>query len=138
MSVWDPKQTLDQIGLGDDGRRSGSRADRVAQAIHEQVSLLMVEKVSDPRLAAVAITRVEVSPDLARAKIYYTVAAGGRAVARAAEGFQRAAGFFRSHLARTINLRFTPTLHFFYDTAAEKAAELDDIFRELAEERAKR
>ncbi len=41
----------------------------------------------------------------------------------------------RSHLARTLNMRYTPALAFFYDTKAEKAAEMDQLFQEIAKER---
>ena len=41
----------------------------------------------------------------------------------------------RSHIAKTLNLRFTPALMFRYDNVMEKVAELDEIFQEIANER---
>ena len=135
MSVWDPKQTLDEIGLGDKSIYKGKRSDRVAQAILQEISLLLIEKISDPRLGSASVSRVVVSDDLALAKIYYTVLGGKKAISEAEKGFKRAAGFIRSHLAHTINLRFTPALQFFYDSSAEKVAELEEIFQQIAQER---
>ena len=47
----------------------------------------------------------------------------------------RAKGFMRSHIAKTLNLRFTPALQFRYDETAQKVEELDTIFQEIANER---
>jgi ribosome-binding factor A len=135
MSVWNPKQTLDDIGLGEKGARSGKRSDRVARAIQQEVSMLLVGKISDPRLISVSVSRVEVTSDLAEARIYYTVLGGPKAVAEAGKGWKRASGFVRSHLARTLNLRFTPALKFLYDNTVEKVAELEEIFQEIDRER---
>ncbi|MCK9175226.1 MAG: 30S ribosome-binding factor RbfA [Desulforhopalus sp.] len=135
MAIWNPKQTLDDIGLGEKGARSGKRSDRVARAIQQEVSLLLVEKISDPRLSGVSVSRVEVTSDLAEAKIYYTVLGGSKAVAEAGRGWKRASGFVRSHIAHTLNLRFTPVLNFFYDNTVEKVAELEEIFQEIDRER---
>ncbi len=138
-SIWDPKQTLEEIGLGRERRevQGGKRSDKVGRTILQELSTLLVEKVSDPRLQSVSISRVEVTGDLGLAKIFYTVQGGKKAVSEAAKGFKRAAGFMRSHIAHTINLRFTPVLQFHYDHTAEKVAELEEIFQEIAEERKK-
>ncbi len=138
MSVWDPRQTLDDIGIGPASRKEGAkRSDRVARAIEQEVAVLLIEKLSDPRLQSVAVTRVEVSGDLGQAKIFYTVIGGKKARAEAEKGFRRASGFIRTHIAKTINLRFTPTLQFHYDLSAEKVAELEELFQEIAKERGK-
>jgi ribosome-binding factor A len=44
----------------------------------------------------------------------------------------------RSHIAKTLNLRFTPALQFKYDKVVEKVAELEEIFQEIANERKSR
>lgn len=134
MSVWDPKQTLDEVGAGS-SRNEQKRSTRVAQAIQQELAVLLVEKIADPRLQRASVSRVEITDDLSLAKIYYTVLGGKKAVQEAARGFRRAAGFLRSHIARTINLRCTPALQFHYDETAEKVAELEEIFQEIAKER---
>ncbi len=136
MSVWDPRQTLENIGIDPASRKEErQRSVRVARAIEQEVAVLLVEKIADPRLQPAAVTRVEVTGDLGLAKIFYTVTGGNKARAEADRGFKRAAGFIRTHIAKTINLRFTPALQFHYDTTAEKVAELDGIFDEIAKER---
>ncbi len=136
MSIWDPKQSLENLGVDVDGKQEEKkRSCRVAQAVLRELSLLLVEKIADPRLQPVTLSRVDVTDDLGLAKIYYTVLGGERKRQDAAKGFKKAAGFCRSHIAKTINLRFTPVLQFHYDNTAEKVAELEEIFQEIARER---
>lgn len=135
VAVWDPKKTLDSIGVGKKGRK---RSSRVAEAIRNELSILLVGKVQDPGLVNVSISRVEVTDDLSLARIFFTVLGDEQAVKAAARALQRAKGFMRSHIAHTLNLRFTPDLQFRYDDIAGKVAELEEIFQEIANERKSR
>jgi ribosome-binding factor A len=132
MKARDPKNILDSIGLG---RTERKRSSRVADAVKKEIAILLVQKVRDPNIADLAVSRVEVSDDLKYAKIFYTVRDHQKGIARAAKGLERAKGFMRSHLARTLNLRYTPALQFHYDEAAAKAEEMEKLFQELARER---
>lgn len=136
MSTWDPKQTLDSIGIG--GKSEQKRSARVAEAIRNELATLLIGKVRDPRLQTIHFSRVEVSDDLSLARIFYTVLGDKNEIRQAGAGLEKAKGFMRSHIARTLNLRFTPALQFNYDDVADKVAELDDIFQELAAERKSR
>jgi ribosome-binding factor A len=116
------------------GKPESSRPKRVAEAIKNELTLLLLQKVRDPRLRAVTIVQVDVAPDLKRAKIYFTVQPGNE-VAQASKGLAAAKGFFRSHLAAQLDLRFTPELVFFHDRHREEAQRIEDLLRELAKER---
>jgi ribosome-binding factor A len=133
LSVLDPKKILDSIGVGN--KNEQKRSSRVAEAIRTELSMLLVSKVGDQRLHGCSISRVDVTDDLSLAKIYFTVFGDAKETREAEKGFQRATGFMRSHIAKTLNLRFTPALQFHYDNVAEKVAELDEIFKEIADER---
>ena len=136
MSIWDPKQTLDSIGIGD--KKEQKRSSRVAEAIRNELATLLLSKVRDPRLLGVSISRVEVPDDLSLARVFYTVFGGKKEIKDAGTGLEKAKGFMRSHLAKTLNLRFTPALMFRYDDVVEKVAELEEIFQEIANERESR
>lgn len=129
----DPKQTLESIGIGEEHQQK--RSTRVAEAIRNELATLLVSKVRDPKLLDVNISRVEVTGDLSLARIYFNVMDSQKNLKGATAGLERAKGFMRSHIAKTLNLRFTPALDFRYDTVADKVAELDDIFQEIAHER---
>lgn len=132
MSIWDPKGTLDSLGAG---REEKKRSARVADVIRNELSILLIQKVRDPNIVDVALSRVVVSDDLKYAKIYYTVGGDGKIARKAGKGLERAKGFMRSHLAKTLNLRYTPALQFFYDETAEKVEEVERLFQEIAQER---
>ena len=132
MAIWDIKGSLDSVGLGK--RVEQKRSFRVADAIKKELALLLLEKVRDPRLEDVYISRVESTDDLKIARIYFTVS-GDDKVRRAAElALEKAKGFMRSHLAKTLNMRFTPSLEFKYDHIAKKVEEMDKLFQEIAME----
>jgi ribosome-binding factor A len=134
MANWDPKETLDSIGLG---RNEQKRSTRVADAIRKELAILLLQKVRDSKINGVTISRVEVTDDLKYAKIYYIVSGDQKAIHDAEVGLQRARGFMRSHLAKTLNLRYTPELQFRYDKTAEKVKEIEKIFQEIAGEKEK-
>ena len=101
------------------GRPKSSRPERVAEAIHQELSILLQQTVRDSRLDGVCISKVQMSPDLKQAKVYYSLLTENSA-SSARKGLERARGFFRSHIARTMNLRYTPDLIFFLDNQHEE------------------
>lgn len=136
MAEWHPKQELDSFGLGK--AQTPKRADRVAEAIRNELSILLIQRVRDPKLQGVSISRVELSDDLRQAKIYYSLLQGGANQGEVKKSLLRAKGFMRSHLAKNLNLRFTPDLHFWYDETVEKVEEIEKLLAELARERDER
>lgn len=134
---WHPRQELESYGLGED--RTVKRSDRVGDVIRNEIALLLVQRVRDPRLRNISISRVELSDDLRHAKVYYTSLEAGTQEARNAhKALQKAKGFIRSHLAKNINLRFTPDLHFWYDETVEKVEKIEKLLAEIARERDER
>ncbi len=116
------------------GRPESSRPKRVAEAVKNELTLLLLQQVADPRLTGVSVSRVEVTPDLKQARVFFTVPAG-RESGPALKGMQRAKGFFRSHLAKMLNLRYTPDLLFFFDNLNEEMQRIDSLFRQIEKER---
>lgn len=116
------------------GKPESSRPKRVAEAIRNELSILLLQRVRDPRLRDVTINGVEMSPDLKRAKVYFDVPVGQNA-GPAVQGLKKAKGFFRSQLAKLMNMRYTPDLVFYHDRLNEDTERLDNLFREIAEKR---
>ncbi|MBA3005270.1 MAG: 30S ribosome-binding factor RbfA [Proteobacteria bacterium] len=131
--MWDPKETLKSVGLGPKSEQK--RSVRVAEAIRNELSMLLLTKVCDPKLAEVGISRVELADDLKYARIYFTVLGDKTQQLSAKEGLQRAKGFMRSHLAKVINMRYTPELQFVYDQQIEKVVAMEKLLQEIANER---
>lgn len=126
------KQTAQSLGLG---RKTNKRPARVADAIMRELATLLLQDSRDPLLHEVCITRVEVTDDLQLAKVYFTSLAGAEAAPRLTKALRHAGGYMRGHLARALNMRFTPDLQFRYDSAAEEVERLERIFQDIDAER---
>ena len=131
--MWNPKETLKSVGLGPKSEQK--RSVRVAEAIRNELSMLLLTKVGDPKLAEVAFSRVQLADDLQYARIFFSVPGDKKRQVAAEEGLQRAKGFMRSHLAKVLNMRYTPELHFVYDHQAEKVIEIEKLLQEIAKEK---
>jgi ribosome-binding factor A len=113
------------------------RADRVAGGVQRCLAEALLHRVGDPRLADVNLTRVRLTPDLKLANAYFLLLTAGRGTSEEAlAGLERAAPFLRRHLARTMQLRYTPALRFFYDEEMEEARRIDALLRETRPESA--
>ena len=116
------------------GRPKSSRPERVAEVIHQELSILLQQKVRDSRLNGVCVSKVQMSPDLKRAKVYYSLLEGN-SISGARKGLESARGFFRSHIAKKMNLRYTPDLVFFFDKQHKEIERLDQLFVQINQER---
>ena len=105
------------------------RAERVNELMRRELVLLLKQETKDPRLKQVVITDVIVSRDLTIAKIFFSVDEDSINIVTPL--LNKASGFFRSSLSKTLDLRHTPTLSFIYDTAPNTGARIDDLLSKL-------
>jgi len=126
------KKSRSRFALPELGEKTGRRPARVADSIKQEVALLLLRKIKDPRLYNVTITQVKVTPDLRRAWVYFSCL--DENVEEVAAGLGSAKGFMRSHLAREMGMRYVPDLEFKHDLTSRRMAEMDKLFREIAEE----
>jgi len=105
------------------------RTERVNELIRRKLILLLKQETKDPRLKQVVITDVVVSRDLTSAKVFFSVDVGS--VKIIATSLNKASGFFRSSLSKTLDLRHTPTLSFIYDSAPNTGAKIDNLLSKL-------
>lgn len=123
---------------------SSPRVQRIADLIQRELAMLLQLEVNDPRIGMVSITGVEVSRDLAHARVFVTVmnsgVRGGEADAALPEGaldqreieenvkaLNRAAGYLRSLLSKRLRLRTTPKLQFIYDASIVRGNRLSAL-----------
>jgi ribosome-binding factor A len=111
-----------------------NRGVRVADQIQRDLSQL-VRGLKDPRIGMVTINSVEVTPDYAHAKVYFSVLVGDTAECEA--GLNEAAGFLRNGLFKLLQIHTVPTLHFQFDRTIENAAEISALIRTANATRAK-
>jgi ribosome-binding factor A len=103
------------------------RLRRVADQIQRELSGLLRAELKDPRVGMITLTGVEVSPDLAHAKVFFTTLGDAEALASSEKGLKRAAGFLRSELGHRLKLRVTPELRFVYDASVERGVRLSRL-----------
>lgn len=132
-TYWHPKQELES--LGGSRPQPPKRASRVADVIKNELSLLLVQRVRDPHLQDISISRVKLSDDLRHAKVYYTMFQPHGKLKRVEKSLGKATGFMRSHLAKTLNLRFTPELRFWYDEEFEEVEKIERLLDDITRER---
>jgi ribosome-binding factor A len=106
------------------------RQNRINDAVKEEMAQILRD-VKDPRItdALVSITAADVSADLKFAKIFFSVLGDDKN--EVLKALKSAAGFFRSELAKRINLRITPQLTFEYDNSMEYGANISNILKTL-------
>lgn len=100
--------------------RDYPRTRRVAELLQRELSALIRDRLKDPEVGMVTISDVEVSRDLAHARVYFTLLGGEAERERTREALQRAAGFLRRELGRELHLRTIPQLHFIYDDTMDR------------------
>lgn len=101
-----------------------NRAFRVADQIQRDLAEL-IRELKDPRIGMVTISAVEVTPDYAHAKVFFSVLIGDAAETQTA--LNEAAGFLRNGLFKRLQIHTVPTLHFQFDRTTERAAELNAL-----------
>src|SRR2546422_3874626 len=91
------------------------RLRRVADQIQRELSELLRAELKDPRVGMITLTGVEVSPDLAHAKVFFTTLADAESLTTIEAGLDRAAGVLRAPLRKRPRLPVTPGKHFKHD-----------------------
>lgn len=111
-----------------------NRTQRLGQLLKEEVSRLLYREVKDVRIGSVVITDVTVTSDLMQATVYVQVPGDDDRKAEALQGLASAAGFMRSRLGRELRIRRAPELHFRVDRTQERAARINELLSQVAED----
>jgi ribosome-binding factor A len=104
-----------------------SRSQRVVEQIRRELAELIRMEVKDPRVGFITLTDVEITPDYAHAKVFFTSMTGHESVPEILKGLNRASGFLRRELGRRIRIHTIPELHFHYDKSVEEGSRLSQL-----------
>lgn len=116
---------------------SSRRTLQVAERIRELIAMLLVRgEISDPRIKNVTIHSVKVTPDLQLAKVYFSVLGEEAEKNDALQAFSKAAGFIRNQVGKSLQLRYTPELHFYIDDSIEHSIRISALFNKIHEDEA--
>jgi ribosome-binding factor A len=112
----------------------GSRPDRVADQLRAELADLLRREVHDPGIGFVTLTRVQVTPDLQFARVFYTALGNDATKKNSSRALQRAAGFLRRQIGSRLRLRRVPELTFVYDESIAGQDRIEQILSELHEQ----
>ncbi|MDB5958323.1 30S ribosome-binding factor RbfA [Ramlibacter sp.] len=112
-----------------------NRAFQIADQIQRDLTELIARELKDPRVGMVTIQAVEVTPDYAHAKVFFSILVGDPLETQ--EALNQAAGFLRNGLFKRLHIHTVPTLHFHFDRTTERAADMNALIAKAVSSRAK-
>lgn len=108
------------------------RKERISEEVKKELSRILREEVKDPRIGELSsILRADVTGDLRYAKIFVSILGDEAEKKSTMEGLDKASGFIRKELGRSLNLRHTPELRFILDSSIEYSVDINKKISEL-------
>ncbi|WP_018650953.1 30S ribosome-binding factor RbfA [Actinobacillus capsulatus] len=109
--------------------REFKRSDRVAQELQKEIAVILQREVKDPRIGMVTVSDVEVSRDLAYAKIFVTFLFDNdqSAIEQGMKGLEKASPYIRSLIGKAMRLRIVPELRFIYDQSLVEGMRMSNL-----------
>ena len=116
--------------------REFKRSDRVAQELKKEVAVILQREVKDPRIGMVTVSDVEVSRDLAYAKIFVTFLFDNdqEAIIQGMKGLEKASPYIRSLVGKAMRLRIVPELRFIYDESLVEGMRMSNLVSNVIRE----
>ena len=114
---------------------AGKRSVRVGDQIQKEVSILLLERVKDPRVKGVTVTGTRLSDDLKMARVYFSVMGSKEQVERAQAGLDSARVFIKRQIGLRMGLRYVPEITFVHDLSLEKGSHMDRLFMEMEKQK---
>jgi ribosome-binding factor A len=106
--------------------RDFKRSERVAGSLRRELARIIQMELKDPDIGFISLSDVEVTGDLAHARVYVTVFEPERAQA-SVDALNQAAGFLRRRLGQEMRIRTVPELHFHHDASVETGQRMDRL-----------
>lgn len=111
--------------------KNDTRLGRINEELRKEISHIISFELKDPNLTGlISVTRAKITPDLKYAKVYVSIL-NAKSEEKTMKALQDSAGFIRTQIARTINLRITPQIIFEKDDSIEYGAKIDSILKDL-------
>lgn len=100
------------------------RQEKINELFRQEISMLILREIKDPRLGFITVNRVETNKDISFAKVYITVMGKESDVKRSLMVLNGAKDFFRSQINKKVNMRYIPVFEFFIDTKMDDTLDL--------------
>src|SRR5688572_22485589 len=107
------------------------RTDRIGHLIQQEIGNLILREISDVRIGFVTISRVEVTTDLAHAKIFVSVMGSDKEKRDSLAGLGHSASYMRTHLSKVLKMRTVPRLQFVEDKNLDHGFRINQILNDI-------
>lgn len=119
-------------------RKNSLKNSRINGEVQRALAQIIRGEIKDPRINPLtSVVSVEVAPDLKNCKAFISVLGDKKSVDDTLDGLNSAIGFIKSRLAKTINLRNTPDIHFIMDQSiaygVEMSKKIEEVTKDLKE-----
>lgn len=105
-----------------------ARGLRVADQIQRDLAELIAYELKDPRVGMITLTEVQVTPDYAHAKVFFTMLSDNKEdIKQTVEGLSKASGYLRNMLGKRLHIHTLPQLHFVHDTSTSRGMEMSAL-----------
>ncbi len=110
-----------------------SRTQRVSQEMQKEIAIILQREIKDPRVGMATVSAVEVSRDLAYAKVFVTFLNDNepQQIKTGINALQDASGFIRSLLGKAMRLRVVPELTFAYDNSLVEGMRMSNLVSQV-------
>lgn len=114
-----------------------ARGLRVADQIQRDLAEIIAFELKDPRVGMVTLTEVQVTPDYAHAKVYFTLLKDSKEeIKQTVDGLAKAAGYLRNQLGKRLHIHTLPQLHFVHDTSTSRGLQMSALIEQANATRA--
>ena len=113
--------------------KNDARLNRINEELKKEISNVLTFELKNPNVTGlISVTKAKITSDFKYAKIYVSIL-NSKNLEKTMQGLKDSAGFIRSQVAKTINLRITPELVFELDDSMEYGMRIDNILKEINE-----
>ena len=115
-------------------RKNSIKNTRINGEVQRELSSIISRELKDPRINPMtSVVSVEVAPDLKHAKVYISVLGSDESANDTIKGLKSASAFIRGQLAKSLNLRNTPEIHFVLDQSIEYGVNMSKLIDDVVE-----
>ncbi|MGC9359010.1 MAG: 30S ribosome-binding factor RbfA [Anaerolineae bacterium] len=110
------------------------RIERANSFIQQELTLALQNQMRDPRMDALTVTEVRLTPDRRIARIYVACYRDEDTLTDGLKALESAKGALRHRLAQNLHWRFTPELEFRADLTWQRAERIEALLEQIAED----
>lgn len=111
--------------------QNNNRLERINEELKKEISHIISYELKNPNVTGlISVTKAKVTPDLKYAKVYVSIL-NSKNTKETLANLKKSAGFIRTEVAKTMNLRITPEIIFELDDSMEYGAKIDSILKDI-------